>query len=99
VLVALQVGGARVLVVVANLTQALVQQYAPREMTGRMMSLYTLGTTGTAPLGGLLIGWVMDAASSRAAVRRVRAAPWPSSAPCGRNGTAIGAPSDRTGAR
>ena len=49
-------------------TQALVQQHAPREMTGRMMSLYTLGTMGTTPLGGLLVGWVMDTASPRAAV-------------------------------
>jgi MFS family permease len=52
----------------ATSTQALVQQHAPREMTGRMMSLYTLGTMGTTPLGGLLVGWVMDAASPRAAV-------------------------------
>jgi MFS family permease len=49
-------------------TQALVQQHAPREMSGRMMSLYTLGTMGTTPLGGLIVGWVADAASPRAAV-------------------------------
>jgi MFS family permease len=48
--------------------QALVQQHAPREMTGRMMSLYTLGTMGTTPLGALLGGWVTDLASPRAAV-------------------------------
>jgi hypothetical protein len=56
------------LVAVANLTQALVPQPALREMTRRMMSLYTSGAMGTTPLGGLLIGWVMDAASLRAAV-------------------------------
>ena len=50
-------------------TQALVQQHSPREMAGRMMSLYTLGTMGTTPLGGLVIGWVIDHASPRAAVR------------------------------
>ena len=48
--------------------QALVQQHAPREMAGRMMSLYTLGTMGTTPLGALLVGWVTDTASPRAAV-------------------------------
>jgi MFS family permease len=48
--------------------QALIQQHAPREMTGRMMSLYTLGSMGTTPLGALLGGWVTDAASPRAAV-------------------------------
>ena len=40
--------------------QALVQQHAPREMTGRMMSLYTLGSMGTTPLGGLIVGFVSD---------------------------------------
>jgi MFS family permease len=49
-------------------TQALVQQHAPRAMAGRMMALYTLGTMGTTPLGGLIVGWVADAASPRAAV-------------------------------
>jgi MFS family permease len=48
--------------------QSLVQQHAPRTMTGRMMSLYTLGTMGTTPLGGLIVGWVIDVASPRAAV-------------------------------
>jgi MFS family permease len=49
-------------------TQALVQQHAPRAMAGRMMGLYTLGTMGTTPLGGLLVGWVADVASPRASV-------------------------------
>jgi MFS family permease len=49
-------------------SQTLIQQHSPRAMTGRMMSLYTLGTMGTTPLGGLIVGWVIDAASPRAAV-------------------------------
>ena len=48
--------------------QALVQHHAPREMAGRVMSLYTLGTLGTTPLGGLLVGWLIDHVSPRAAV-------------------------------
>jgi MFS family permease len=49
-------------------TQTLLQQHAPRAMAGRMMGLFTLGTMGTTPLGGLLVGWVADAASPRASV-------------------------------
>jgi MFS family permease len=48
--------------------QSLVQQHAPREMVGRMMSLYTLGSMGTTPLGALIVGLVTDYASPRAAV-------------------------------
>lgn len=50
------------------MAQSLVQQHAPREMVGRMMSLYTLGSMGTTPLGGLIVGLVSDLASPRAAV-------------------------------
>jgi MFS family permease len=48
--------------------QSLVQQHSPREMVGRMMSLYTLGSMGTTPLGALIVGLVSDHASPRAAV-------------------------------
>ena len=48
--------------------QSLVQQHAPREMVGRMMSLFTLGSMGTTPLGGLIVGFVIDHASPRAAI-------------------------------
>jgi MFS family permease len=48
--------------------QSLVQQHSPREMVGRMMSLYTLGSMGTTPLGALIVGLVSDYASPRAAV-------------------------------
>jgi MFS family permease len=50
------------------MAQSLVQQHAPREMVGRMMSLYALGSMGTTPLGGLIVGLVSDHASPRAAV-------------------------------
>lgn len=48
--------------------QSLTQRQAPREMVGRMMSLFTLGSMGTTPLGGLIVGFVIDHASPRAAV-------------------------------
>jgi MFS family permease len=48
--------------------QALVQQHAPRMMAGRMMSLFTLGTIGMTPVGALIVGWVIDNISPRAAV-------------------------------
>src|SRR5947209_808531 len=48
--------------------QSLTQRRAPREMVGRMMSLFTLGSMGTTPLGGLIVGFVIDHASPRAAV-------------------------------
>ena len=49
-------------------SQALVQQRTPPEMGGRMMSLYTLGTMGTTPLGALIVGVVVDYVSPRAAI-------------------------------
>jgi MFS family permease len=48
--------------------QSLTQRQAPREMVGRMMSLFTLGSMGTTPLGGLIVGVVIDLVSPRAAV-------------------------------
>lgn len=48
--------------------QSLVQQNSPREMVGRMMSLFTLGSMGTTPIGGLIVGLVGDYASPRVAI-------------------------------
>jgi MFS family permease len=50
------------------MAQSLVQQLSPREMVGRMMSLYTLGSMGTTPLGALIVGLASDYASPRVAV-------------------------------
>jgi MFS family permease len=49
-------------------SQSLVQQHSPPEMGGRMMSLYTLGSMGTTPLGALIVGAVIDHVSPRAAI-------------------------------
>jgi hypothetical protein len=37
-------------------------------MGGRMMSLYTLGSMGTTPLGALIVGAAIDRWSPRAAI-------------------------------
>jgi len=49
-------------------SQSLVQQHTPPEMGGRMMSLYTLGSMGTTPIGALIVGAVTDHYSPRAAI-------------------------------
>jgi MFS family permease len=48
--------------------QALLQQHTPAAMQGRVMSLFTLGTMGTTPVGGLVTGWITDAWSPRASL-------------------------------
>jgi MFS family permease len=49
-------------------SQTLIQQRSPAEMGGRMMSLYTLGSMGTTPLGALIIGAAIDRWSPRVAI-------------------------------
>jgi MFS family permease len=49
-------------------SQAIIQQQSPREMGGRMMSLYTLGSMGTTPLGALIVGAAIDRWSPRVAI-------------------------------
>jgi MFS family permease len=48
--------------------QALIQQHAPAEMRGRLMSLYMLGSMGTTLLGAPLLGAVIDRWSPRTAI-------------------------------
>src|SRR5216684_4454135 len=49
-------------------SQTLIQQHSPPEMGGRLMSLYTLGSMGTTPLGALIVGAAIDRWSPRAAI-------------------------------
>jgi MFS family permease len=49
-------------------SQGMIQQQSPAEMSGRMMSLYTLGSMGTTPLGALIVGAAIDLWSPRAAI-------------------------------
>ena len=48
--------------------QASVQRATDPAMMGRVASLLTLGLMGTTPIGGLIIGWMIDAWSPRAAM-------------------------------
>ncbi len=51
-----------------TVTQSLLQQHTPSDRQGRIMSLFMLGTMGTTPIGGLMIGVVIDRWSPRAAL-------------------------------
>jgi MFS family permease len=46
----------------------LIQQHSPAEMRGRLMSLYTLGSMGTTPVGALIVGAAIDRWSPRVAI-------------------------------
>ena len=64
-----------VIVVYSTVTQTLLQQNTPGSMQGRIMSLFSLGTMGTTPVGGLISGWLTDAVSPRASLALGGAAP------------------------
>jgi MFS family permease len=43
-----------------NSTNAMLQQSVPDEWRGRVIGVYSMSFAGTAPLGGLLSGWMAD---------------------------------------
>lgn len=51
-------GGAAMLGV--NATNAMLQQSVPDEWRGRVVGLYSMSFAGTAPIGGLLSGWMAE---------------------------------------
>ena len=51
-------GGAAMLGV--NATNAMLQQSVPDEWRGRVIGIYSMSFAGTAPLGGLLAGWLAE---------------------------------------
>jgi MFS family permease len=51
-------GGAALLGV--NATNAMLQQSVPDEWRGRVIGVYSMSFAGTAPIGGLLSGWLAD---------------------------------------
>ena len=51
-------GGAAMLGV--NATNAMLQQSVPDEWRGRVIGIYSMSFAGTAPLGGLLSGWLAE---------------------------------------
>jgi MFS family permease len=46
--------------VAVNATNALLQQSVPDQWRGRVIGLYSMAFAGTAPIGGLLSGWLAD---------------------------------------
>jgi MFS family permease len=44
-----------------------IQLHAQPHMLGRMLSLMTMGSMGTTAIGAVLVGWLVDVASARAA--------------------------------
>jgi MFS family permease len=44
----------------ANSTNAMLQQSVPDEWRGRVIGIYSMSFAGTAPIGGLLAGWLAD---------------------------------------
>ena len=51
-------GGAALLGV--NATNAMLQQSVPDEWRGRVIGVYSMSFAGTAPIGGLLAGWLAE---------------------------------------
>ena len=43
-----------------NATNAMLQQSVPDEWRGRVIGIYSMSFAGTAPIGGLLSGWMAD---------------------------------------
>jgi MFS family permease len=44
----------------ANATNAMLQQSVPDEWRGRVIGVYSMSFAGTAPIGGLLAGWLAE---------------------------------------
>ncbi|GAB1268691.1 MFS transporter [Aurantivibrio infirmus] len=45
--------------------QTTIQKATEPQMLGRVMSLYTMGMFGTTPIGGIIVGGIVDASSAR----------------------------------
>jgi MFS family permease len=50
------------------INQALLQRVTPRERIGSVMTLSTYGTMGTTPIGALIVGWLTNIGTARAAI-------------------------------
>jgi MFS family permease len=57
-LLLMALGGAILLAV--NTTNALLQQSVPEHWRGRVIGVYSMAFAGTAPIGGLITGWLAD---------------------------------------
>jgi MFS family permease len=46
--------------VTTNLARAIVQESAPNEYLGRIMSVFSIGMVGSAPIGAIVLGWMIE---------------------------------------
>ena len=46
--------------VTTNLARGIVQESAESEFTGRVMAVFSIGMVGSAPIGAILLGWVIE---------------------------------------
>ena len=50
--------------VTTTLARAIVQESATPEYRGRMMSVFSLGLVGSAPIGALVLGWIIESSGT-----------------------------------
>ena len=46
--------------VTTNLARAIVQESAPAEFRGRILSVFAVGMVGSAPIGAILLGYLVE---------------------------------------
>lgn len=46
--------------VTTNLARSIVQESAPEQYLGRIMSVFSIGMVGSAPLGAIILGWMIE---------------------------------------
>ena len=46
--------------ITTNLARAIVQESAEKDYRGRIMSAFSVGMLGSAPIGAILLGWMTE---------------------------------------
>ncbi len=47
--------------ITTNLARSIVQESAPKPYLGRILSVFSIGLVGSAPLGAIVLGWLIEA--------------------------------------
>ena len=47
--------------ITTNLARSIVQESAPKPYLGRILSVFSIGMVGSAPLGAIVLGWLIEA--------------------------------------
>ncbi len=47
--------------ITTNLARSMVQESAPKPFLGRILSVFSIGMVGSAPLGAIVLGWLIEA--------------------------------------